>query len=164
MRGSKVKDPVQDAMLEEIKWLGERARAWQLARDQILPLAQKLKALGAEVSFSFSVYISASGNGKLLTKLVRLVRTHGYHSYSERPKPNSSSWTGNFYLDDKRLIKPTNIEDSEWSKMWPSITIGFTSTVCKQVQTGTETKEVPVIETVCDSLEIDEELKDSEAA
>lgn len=164
MRGSKVKDPVQDAILDEVKWLGERARTWQLARDQILPLAQQLQALGADVTFSYSVYVTASGNGKLLTQIVRLLRTHGYHSYSERPKANSSAWNGAFHLDDKRRIKPTDIDYEEWNKMWPSITVSFTSTVCKQVQTGTQTKEIPVFETVCDSLEIQEELKDSEAA
>lgn len=152
-----MKDPVQDDILDQIRWLGERARTWQIARDQVLPLAQQMQALGAEVTFSWSLYVTASGNGKLLTQLVRVLRRAGYQSYSARPKANSSTWSGGFNKE-----QPPGMDDDEFGKKWPTIVISFTSSVCKQVQTGTETKEVPVFETVCDSIEINEELKDTE--
>ena len=77
-----------------------------------------------------------SGDSHTLGATWAILRKAGFKCTSERPAANQPSWSGWFNVDSG---EPSDAR----------IFLSFSSTVCKRVQVGVETKEVPVYEVQC---------------
>lgn len=115
-----------------INYQMRRRLTWMKLASQIEPLVDALEELGCEVGYYSAVTVRASGDRKLLAKIFRAFRLHGFRCTSERPKKNSTSWDGTFNAPG-----------------FETIFVAFCSTVCQMVQVGMKTVEVPIYEVRC---------------
>ena len=86
-----------------------------------------------DVSGGSALFIHARGNAKLLTEIVRALRTTGWNSKNQRPEKTQTTWQA----------------DWDHQNVPSRIYLFFSSTVCNRVQVGVEMKEVPVYEIQC---------------
>lgn len=125
---------IEKELADDMKSIAERIQHWYDTKGVYTDLIEKLDEIdGLEVSGGWSLYVRAHGDGALLTKIIRAVRTSGWDTITEPPTANSSSWYATY-------TKP--LEQG-------SVTVSFSSTVCRRVQVGVEVKEVPVYEVRC---------------
>lgn len=78
--------------------------------------------------------ISIAGTKQDLEAAWGVLRRLGFDAPDERPAANQPEFTGTFRRPDDKC----------------SVYLRFSSTVCKRIQTGTRTEEVPIYEIVCD--------------
>lgn len=150
---------------QDMEYLNRRIQEWHMNKESFYPVLSKLDPIADElnadkpkwetpltVQGGSQLYIRASGDGKLLTKIVRALRTEGWVSETARPEKGASGWWATF---QKRSTEPGNE-----GRLYGRLELAFTSTVCKRVQVGTKMEEVPVFETQCDDLTIEEGEQD----
>jgi hypothetical protein len=126
-------DPVWDKIKEQHDAIAARARRWIEVREELLPFCKDMVLLGADVSVdSMDINFRLSGDKDKFLKLVRLHRRHGFRPTIPEKGETEATWRVN--------------------KDQVSFWIHFASTVCRRVQVGTKTQEVPVYETQCDTF------------
>lgn len=140
----KLDEQVQSEIMCSIEHCYSRKARWAITALHLTPLIQAFEVLGeeakasehrCEISFYSHLRVEAAGDRMLLAKIFRLLRTSGFATTAERPEANATSWSGYF----KKQIGEEKFE----------IHVSFASTVCRLVQVGTKTTEVPVYETQC---------------
>ena len=96
-------------------------------------LASDLAKAGADMFMEGTIDVRATGSKETLVAIIRVLRKHGWET-DAKPVDNEPSFMA-FY----------GHEDSEF-RVW----FNFSSTVCRRVKVGTELKEVPIYEVVCE--------------
>jgi hypothetical protein len=127
---------IDNNFAEQFRIIAESMTEWNAARSRYESLVTALESLGSEPTFGANyLYASISGDKDKLVQVIRLLRTSGLVADDDKKpaekQPLFQAWYRNA-ADDVRVY------------------LSFSSTVCKRVQVGTETKEVPVYETVCE--------------
>ena len=113
----------------------ELKEKWATDRRIFDPIVERLEILGIEPRFDASyLNIPFTGNAEKLAHVVRILRTAGFATKSDRPKLGDYGWYAFF---DK---SETNTH----------VFLSFTSSVCKRKKVGTVMVEQPVYETVCE--------------
>lgn len=126
-------DPIWDKLKVQHDAIAQRARRWVEVRKELLPFCKDMILIGAEVSVDqMDINFGLSGDKQKFLQLVRLHRRHGFKPQIPEKGATDATWRVN----------------REQISFW----IHFTSTVCRRVQVGTKTAEVPVYETHCDTF------------
>ncbi len=134
---------IAEQLQQEQDKLDAKKEFYRLNKHTLDAIASDAKSLGGEVEIEQTwdnkpyVRMSVSGDKHKFAAAVRALRTKEFTTDYDPPKKGQSHYTAVYRRDD--------IED---------VTLSFSSTSCRLVQVGTktETKEVPVYETVCDEL------------
>ena len=118
----------------------ERA-SWDHGSKLMVPVLQKFKELGADPRYSGGdwVHVSLSGDAHAIADGVRILRTAGWKTDSAKPTRNSPQWSAFF---------------SHENVIGMSIYFSFSSSVCRRVKVGTETKTVDVYEVQCGESDV----------
>lgn len=113
--------------------------------DSVLLALQRAEiepTLVAVGSSDFTLYIT--GDRRVLNKVFGIFRRRGLMPCS-RPEEKATNYFT--YFDEK--YNPEADEDCSPFRIW----LNFSSSQCRRVQVGTETKEVPIFEVICDEGE-----------
>jgi hypothetical protein len=129
---------IDQQLAEDLKSLSDSLALWVRVRKVLDPITEALDALDIETRFQgYYLQISFTGDKHRLADVVRILRTNGLSTENAPPAPNSSSWNAWYYHEDREI----------------SAFVYFTSSVCRRVQVGTRTEEVPVYETRCGEVD-----------
>lgn len=134
---AKVNEHVKNAVASAKQMAREQMAIIKRDSKRVSDITNKLTSLGVNVqhvsvdNYSFSV--SVTGSKDDLAIVFNLMRREGY-TPSWRPEEKQTYYASPWYTEDQAI------------KVW----LNFSSTSCKRVQVGTEMKEVPVYETVCE--------------
>jgi hypothetical protein len=121
--------------------LAKKKVRWNANRSRLEPIVNAFTKIGVDSDLSDGdLNIRFAGDKEKLAQGVRILRVAGFHTEAERPKKGDSSWTAWFTHPDCSI------------RIWFS----FTSSVCRQVKTGTKTVEIDVYETQCGDLATEE--------
>jgi hypothetical protein len=128
-------NPIEIQLAEDTLALVKKKMKWAAAKEILRPISNAMMLIGIETRLDSTHFnVVFSGDKELLTKAVRILRVAGFSfDPSDRPKAGETSWSTYFRHPDCQI----------------NIWFYFTSTVCKQVQVGTKTVEVPVYEVQC---------------
>lgn len=119
---------------EESLAMTKRKLKWNGSRSIMAPVINALSKLELEPRLDATdVNYYFTGDKSKLLAVMRVVRSSGFNTNQERPKKGDSSWTARFTKEGCGL----------------GLYLSFSSSVCRQVQIGTKTIQVPVYETVC---------------
>jgi hypothetical protein len=132
---SEVYTSILNKLADEYQTLQAKQGAFHLSKAYLLPVLEKLAALGADPSVyneSF-VYASVTGDVHKLTDAIRALRTGGFTS-TEKPARGEPSFTA-YYTHPEGNMK---------------ILLAFSSSVCRRVKVGTKTETVDVYELRCE--------------
>lgn len=132
---------VEEKHALDMKYLAEKIVRWNETKDGYAEAITKIEELNSdsiEVSGGWALHVRASGNGALLTEIIRALRTSGWKSEDPRPEANTDYWSADFYKEDTK----------------GSIALSFSSTVCRRVKVGTRMVEQDVYETQCGDDEV----------
>ena len=124
---------VKRKLEHEVKKSHQNYDAYCKVESIYAPLFEHIPEDAAERSF-FSddcLYLSFTGNGELLSKVVRSLRVRGWET-KDRVMPGATEAHLNFHKDGL------------------SVYVTFTSNVCKMVQVGTRMQEVAIYEIHCE--------------
>jgi hypothetical protein len=141
-------DPIAIALAEDSLALAKKRQKWQSIKDFYRPIINAFQRLGLEPRLSTEVDVSFAGDAARLATVVRILRTSGFETRSERPKPGSTTWYAYFEHPDCS------------TKVW----LNFTSSVCKRVKVGTKMVEQDVFEVQCGDISIVDEVLPAPAA
>lgn len=123
---------------EEDLAVSRRKIRWNSSRSTLAPIVNALTKLGIEPRIDGTdLNIYFSGDKHQLAAVIRILRTSGFNTDEKRPEKGASSWTARFTVQGCPL----------------PIYLSFCSSVCRQVQVGTKTVEIPIYETVCGEVE-----------
>jgi len=126
-------DPILETLRSEHDKLARKATAWVKARAALLPYVRDMVLLGCDHNYSDRwINFTVAGDKSKFLSLVRLHRRHGF----KPDMPDKDATMAQWFL----------------SKDGVDIYVQFTSTVCRRVQVGTTTQQVPVYETKCESF------------
>lgn len=126
-------DPIELDLAEKALALAKIRQRWHAIREFYRPIVNAFHRLGIEPSLSTDVDISFSGDAAKLAAVVRILRTSGFTTASDRPKEGDTTWYARYTHPDC----PTSV--------W----LYFTSSVCKRVKVGTKMVEQDVYEVQC---------------
>lgn len=135
-------DPIEKQFAEEQAALNARRASWRKYRDSLAGLVNELdemKPMGLAMSQTDWISLSISGDKHQLAEAVRKLKTRGFKTDEKPPAKGATSWCPLFRRADGAYVY-----------------LQFTGTSCRRVQTGTKTVEVPVYETVCDEIVMEE--------
>lgn len=123
--------------------LAKKKLKWIQNKDILLPVVNALAKIDIEADMSDEdLNVRFTGDKQKLIAVMRIVRQAGFDcGNTRRPQKGESSWTARFQSSDSTI----------------DIWLSFSSSVCKQVQTGTRTIEVPVYETQCGDISNEED-------
>ena len=130
-----VYDPITLAIEKQALEIAERRMNWARIKKQAVPIVNALNDLGIEVTYSNDIDFSFTGDAHKLAAVVRILRTAGYNTDTDKPKQGDNTWYA-FYRKEGCV----------------RICLYFTSSVCKRVKTGTKMVEVDVYETQCGDI------------
>lgn len=136
-------------LIERQQAASKNCKAFQQTVKQAPELFRAFEEMDLDVGFSLDsthIGLSFSGDGPKLTAVWRVLRRHGYNT-SCRPAKGDTT----FHAFWKR-------------EGLAEIFMSFSSSMCRRVQVGTKTVEVPVYETHCGELPTIEEPADSPVA
>jgi hypothetical protein len=130
----KVLQSIADARAD----LASKETNWLASKATLIPVLEKLSALGAEpyMLYSDSMMASITGDVHQLTDAIRALRTGGYKA-DIKPERKSSSFCARY------AHKTSNV----------GIYLNFSSSVCRRVKVGTKTETVDVYEVRCGESE-----------
>ena len=131
-----ISDPIELDLAEKAIALAKIRQRWSAIKDFYRPIVNAFHRLGLEPTLSTDVDLSFSGDAAKLAAIVRILRTSGFTTSSERPKAGETTWYARYVHPEC----PTNV--------W----LYFTSSVCKRVKIGTKMVEQDVYETQCDDI------------
>jgi hypothetical protein len=114
----------------------KKQAAWNAHRTLLDPIVRALTDLKIMPRFDDwdFVTIHTTGDAKHLTSIMRVLRTSGFATSNDRPKPGSSEWSAVFHKEGCPL----------------DFYLFFTSNVCKRIKVGTKMVEQDVYEIQCD--------------
>lgn len=145
---------IEKQFADDLARLTDRINTWHKIKLEYGDLIDAVgEAVGSlpkdhEVSMNggYQLYIWAKGDGKLLSNIVRALRTRGWRTAVGhlRPQKGDTTWTATFSKDGTE----------------ETVYVNFSSTVCRRVLVGSEVREVPVYETVCEDLVIEDDAKE----
>jgi hypothetical protein len=122
---------------EEALTITKRKLKWNGSRGIMAPVINALSKLELEPRLDATdVNYYFTGDKNKLLAVMRIIRSSGFTTNAERPKKGDSSWTARFTKDGCGL----------------GLYLSFSSSVCRQVQVGTKTIQVPVYETKCGDI------------
>jgi hypothetical protein len=122
--------------IERLALINERAKECTALLRRERNMFSVLEALDVSVDadlYNGAIDIRFSGDGARLRSVWRILRLNGWKP-DERPENKAQAYFSTFFRKEGSAV---------------SLFLQFSSTVCKMVQVRTETKEVPVYETVC---------------
>lgn len=126
-------DPVLDKLEQDVKAVNIRKQAWLAVKEKYLPFVKEMILLGCDFSTGDSyLNFRIAGDKEKFLAIVRCHRRHGLRPSMPEKGATEANWI--VYLDNYPVY------------------VGFSSTVCKRVQIGTQLKEVPVFDTICESI------------
>jgi hypothetical protein len=128
-----ITDPIELDLAEKAIALAKIRQRWASIKDFYRPIVNAFHRLGIEPSLSSDVDISFSGDASKLAAVVRILRTSGFTTNSDRPKQGDTTWYARYTHEEC----PTSV--------W----LYFTSSVCKRVKVGTKMVEQDVYEVQC---------------
>lgn len=134
-------DPIEIELAERALSLAKSRQKWNSIKDFYRPIINALQRLGIEPSFSNDIDVRFAGDAHKLAAAVRILRTSGFETISERPKPGDVSWTAWY----------------DHPNCGTRLYLYFTSSVCKRVKTGTKMVEQDVYETQCGDISMPDE-------
>jgi len=127
-------DPIMDDLRKRHESISRRAARWIEHKDAMLPLVRDMILLGCAVDMADEdLNIRFSGDKQKFLSVVRAQFRHGLRPDLSSLKKGSTEGT---WFQNRGTLR---------------IYTAFSSTVCRRVQIGTQTQEVPIYETVCDS-------------
>lgn len=142
---------IDQALADMLKYQSEQLISWSLARGVLEPVVIALDAKEIPCSYWLNtLHVQTAGDKKRLAEVVRIFRTNGFAT-TKKPEAKQTEYQAYFGLEGKDL-----------SEM--RILLTFTSTVCRRVQVGTETKEVPIFEIQCGDGDEDVDTDTPDAA
>lgn len=127
---------IQVALNERLQEAVNNLACWEESKARFGDIEAALDdAFGDRLTLGFvgSFDVSLTGNKEDLNTLFRILRAEGWEP-SSRPEEPASYWSSFWHKEGLNLL------------VWTS----FSSTVCKRVKIGTETKEVDIYEVRCD--------------
>lgn len=136
-------DPIERQFAEEQTSLNARRASWRKYRNSLASLVNELEAMkpmGLSMGTPDWLSLSISGDKHQLAEAVRKLRARGFKTDEKPPAKGVTSWS------------PLFRRETDGAHVF----LMFTGTSCRRVQTGTKTVEVPVYETVCDEIVMDE--------
>lgn len=139
----RITDPIEKQFAEEQASLNAKRASWRKYRNSLAGMVRELDAMKPMALHMASpgwISISISGDKHQLAEAVRKLRARGFKTDEKPPAKGATSWTPLFRRDTDGAY----------------VYLSFTGTSCRRVQTGTKTVEVPVYETVCDEIVMDE--------
>jgi len=117
--------------------LAKKKVRWNANRLRLEPIVNAFTKIGVDSDLSDGdLNIRFSGDKGKLAQGVRILRVARFVTDSAKPKKGDSSWSAFFLHPDCAI------------RIW----FVFTSSVCRQVKTGTKTIEVDVYETRCGDI------------
>lgn len=131
-----LEDPIEISLAEESIAIAKKRQKWNAIRDFYRPVINALQRLGLEPRLSNEVDVSFAGDARKLAAVVRILRTSGFDTTAERPKPGSNTWYAYYEHPDCS------------TKIW----LNFTSSVCRRVKIGTKMVEQDVYEVQCGDI------------
>lgn len=112
------------------------ATLWAENKERLLPLIAELESMNVDVSLSTDLDLRFAGDKTKLLSVLRVLAKAGWRlPEDERPKAEETQWSGRLYQDEVDKLQ-----------IW----VCFTSSACRQVQTGTRTVEEPIYKVICD--------------
>lgn len=129
-------DPIEIALAESALHLAKARQKWNSIKGFYRPIVNALVRLGIEPRLSNQVDVSFAGDAQKLASVVRLLRTSGFTTSAERPKPGDTQWLATYTHPD--------CEVTTW--------LYFTSSVCRRVKVGTRMVEQDIFETRCGDI------------
>ena len=132
---------VDVALAEQSLELAKARQRWAGCRDFYAPIVSAFQRMGVE-PYLESDYIAVcmTGDKATLVNAFRILRGAGMDFQGDRPKKGDSQWYAFF----------------DAPGMSTRLFLNFTSSVCRRVQVRTEMKEVPVYETQCGDISVEE--------
>ena len=125
---------IENRLKEQAEDLKKNKDFWKVHKALLKPVIKALEAKEIEPWIANGwFYISFSGDKHKLADVVRVLRTNGFSTTSDKPEPNSTSWYA--------LYKNPSMSGY--------VCLNFSSSVCQRVQVGTKMEEVPVYEVRC---------------
>ena len=125
---------IDRCIADRAKELADWFDFWSKHSGTLAPVVAKLEEMGLEPYLSGTwICLSFTGDKHKLADVVRVLRTAGFKTDSSRPQKDATSWTAVY-------------RDENWDV---TFYLTFSSSFCKRVQVGTETKEVPIFEVRC---------------
>lgn len=134
---------IQTRFANDMRYLADKITRWEETKDDYTDVLEKLEEIDAEIDVSagWCLHVRASGDRALLTQLIRAVRTSGWKTDDAPPPANADYWTADYSQEGCK----------------GTISLSFSSTVCRRVKVGTRMVEQDVYETQCGSVEEDSE-------
>lgn len=129
-------DPIEISLAEQALTLAKSRQRWNSIKDFYRPIINALQRLGVEPSLSSDIDIRFAGDAHRLAAVVRILRTSGFNTYTERPKQGDTSWSAFFEHPD----------------CGTKVYLYFSSSVCRRVKVGTKMVEQDVYETQCGDI------------
>lgn len=140
-------DIIEEGFRKEQEKLTQRRQAWRdfkRMRHELPGLIADVQKLEPVMDPAFTEYgwltINISGDKHKLSAAVRALKTRGYSTTESPPAKGATSWNPLFYKEGA-----------------PTIYLTFAGTSCRRVEVGKKTVEVPIYETVCDEIILDQE-------
>lgn len=124
-------------LIERSQAASKNAKAFQQTVKEVPELFRAFEESDLDVGFCLDnswINLSFTGDGDKLTAVWRVLRRHGFNT-SERPKKGDTTFNA-FWRREGQV----------------DIFMMFSSSMCRRVQVGTKTVEVPVYETQCGEL------------
>ena len=114
----------------------QRGLSYREVYDRLLEDLEKATPDATSVTLDdLSLNLGFSGNRQDVTNVFKVLRKHGFVIPDPRPGEHEPEWCGYFMHEDEAKCR-----------IW----VSFSSTVCRRVQVGTQTQEVPIYDIVCD--------------
>lgn len=132
---SKETNIIETALAKERIELDERELLFRRHKAKILPLANALHEIGADLSFPNSLDVRLIGDKQKFIALLRVLARFGLKA--PKVEKGATGFSHFFYPEDMPGLQ---------------VYVCFSSTVCRRVKTGTKMVEQDVYETVCDEI------------
>ena len=125
---------IEKQLADNMASLSAQLSKWVEVRGEFTPLLSDLgDAFWHASTWGNALIVHAAVNKDELTEIIKKVRSHGWDwTTTDRPPEKFTGYTAEFERGDFRLR------------------VVISSKVCKKVQVGTEMKEVPIYDIVCD--------------
>lgn len=147
---------VDQSYADSLEYYAKQILAWAKVRARFEPVVLQLDELDVANDYSGGdiLYISAYGDTKRLTAVIRALRTNGWNT-TTKPEIGKPEYKAIF-----------SVETTEEEPFAPSekVHLSFTSSVCKLVKTGTQMVEQDIYEVQCGDVEIEASLPVAEPA
>lgn len=134
---------VEANLAERALQLSKARQKWESIKEVYRPIVRALQKLEIEPTLeqvASYLTVSFTGDSHKLSAVVRILRTNGFSTTADPPKPGNNEWYA-YYRSEKSNVP-----------VW----LYFTSSICRRVKIGTKMVEQDVYETVCGEVGVEE--------